>query len=144
MLLGTALSQISDHTLRKSEYEKAVVEYRAAVGLRPDWAAPHSALANLFWSRGNMKPAREEAREAYRLDPTNPGCRMTADRLEWGQGIESHWNEATAQNTQQSYEKFIKKYPQSNLAVEAKQRNSNPDYAFLVTCHLRSEKAVQG
>ena len=54
------------------------------------------------------------------------------------------WLSVAEQNTQEGYEQFIKEYPDSEEAGEAKKRIEDPDYAFLVTCRIGTQKAFEG
>lgn len=54
------------------------------------------------------------------------------------------WSSATMQNTRYGYEKFIEAYPNSEFAEEARKRIDDPDYAFLTTCRIGTEKALEG
>lgn len=54
------------------------------------------------------------------------------------------WSSVTTQNTRDGYEKFIKEYPNSEFAKEAQKRTNDPDYAFLSTCRIGTQKALEG
>jgi len=54
------------------------------------------------------------------------------------------WNSVTTQNTRDGYEKFIKEYPNSEFTKEAQKRIDDPDYAFLTTCCIGTQQALEG
>ncbi len=57
---------------------------------------------------------------------------------------QGRWFSITDRNTQEGYEDFIRAYPDSEEASEAKKRIGNPDYAFLATCGIGTQKAFEG
>lgn len=54
------------------------------------------------------------------------------------------WSSVTTQNTRDGYEKFIKEYPNSEFTKEALKRVDDPDYAFLATCRIGTQEALEG
>jgi len=54
------------------------------------------------------------------------------------------WSSVTTQNTRDGYAKFIKEYPSSEFTKEAQKRIDDPDYAFLTTCRIGTQKALEG
>jgi WD40 repeat protein len=56
----------------KGQLAEAVVEYRQAIGLRPDWYEAHYWLATALWEQGRQKDAQAAFREARRLKPKQP------------------------------------------------------------------------
>src|SRR4029077_15271456 len=51
--------------------DAAIVHYRQALRLNPDYALAHNNLGNVLLGRGNPDDAPEQFREALRLDPSN-------------------------------------------------------------------------
>jgi hypothetical protein len=64
------------------------------------------------------------------------GCATTTTK--------SGWLSVADQNTRESYEKFVKEYPDNENADEARKRIEDQDYAFLVTCRIGTQKAFEG
>lgn len=58
--------------------------------------------------------------------------------------MQDRWGSVVFKNTRESYEGFIKEYPDNELAKEAKKRIEDPDYAFMVTCQIGAKEAFDG
>jgi tetratricopeptide (TPR) repeat protein len=52
-------------------YDGALVEYKKAIDLAPDQAAPHMHMANAYWSISKWESARTEFEAALAHDPNN-------------------------------------------------------------------------
>lgn len=58
--------------------------------------------------------------------------------------MQDRWSLVVNQNTRSNYENFIKEYPDSEMAKEAKKRLEDPDYAFMATCQIGTKEAFEG
>lgn len=58
--------------------------------------------------------------------------------------MQDRWSLVVNQNTRNNYENFIKEYPDSEMAKEAKKRIEDPDYAFMTTCQIGTKEAFDG
>jgi hypothetical protein len=58
--------------------------------------------------------------------------------------MQDRWSLVVNQNTRSNYENFIKEYPDSEQAKEAKKRIEDPDYAFMTTCQIGTKEAFEG
>lgn len=58
--------------------------------------------------------------------------------------VQDRWSLVVNQNTKHSYEGFVKTYPDSEQAKEAKKRLEDPDYAFMTTCQIGTKEAFDG
>jgi ankyrin repeat protein len=57
---------------------------------------------------------------------------------------DSDWVKAEKKNTNESYREFIRKHPNSAYVAEARKWLEDPEHAFLQTCRIGTEEAVQG
>lgn len=53
---------------------------------------------------------------------------------------QSRWPSVIYQNTRTGYEQFVRQYPGTAEANEAKRRFEDPDYAFLATCRIPGDR----
>lgn len=86
-LLGLTLTRLSEQSENLGEATLAVAQLREALGLDPDEAYWHSALAKLLHAQGNAQEATKECAQAARLSPDDSdlarGCGFGATPEIW-------------------------------------------------------------
>jgi len=65
----------------QGKHADAIAQAEAALRVK-DSAAAHLILANIFLSQNRLDPAREQARSALNLDPSNPAAQKLMDRIQ--------------------------------------------------------------
>jgi len=85
-----------------------------------------------------------ENREFHYSGPPVQADTATVAKPVEGSQIEAHWDATLRKNTTRAHQEFIKKYPGSPQAVEARRWIEDPDFAFLITCCLGSKASLGG
>jgi len=73
VLLGVTLTKLSEQSEKQGDRTRAVAQLREALGLDPDEAYWHSALAKLLHAQGNADEAMKECSQAAQLSPDDSG-----------------------------------------------------------------------
>ena len=77
----------------REAWDEATAAARQAIGVAPDWAFPHYAMARVLEDRGQLDGAEQAIAEAIRLDPRHAGFFVTLARIRLEKG---NWSEALA------------------------------------------------
>jgi TonB family protein len=73
VLLGMTLTKLSEQSEKQGDRTRAVGQLREALGLDPDEAYWHSALAKLLHAQGDADEATKECSRAAQLSPDDSG-----------------------------------------------------------------------
>jgi TonB family protein len=73
VLLGMTLTKLSEQSEKQGDRTRAVAQLREALGLDPDEAYWHSALAKLLHAQGDADEAMKECSQAAQLSPDDSG-----------------------------------------------------------------------
>ena len=86
----------------KSNFDRAIKEFDAAIRLNPNWDAPHRERASILEKKGDFDGVLADLNELVRLDPHNDQNYYTRSHIyreksDWD-GIIANWTEAIANN----------------------------------------------
>ena len=73
VLLGMTLTKLSEQSEKQGDRTRAVAQLREALGLDPEEAYWHSALAKLLHAQGDADEALKECSRAAQLSPDDSG-----------------------------------------------------------------------
>jgi tetratricopeptide (TPR) repeat protein len=76
---------------------RAMSDYQKAIDLKPDYAAPYTALSNLYIARGELDKAIDLYREAIRMNPLDADAHYNLGYAYYSRGDAQHAIECFAQ-----------------------------------------------
>jgi len=88
-----ALSLLAICLAMREAWDEATAAAGQAIGVAPDWAFPHYAMARVLEDRGQLDGSEQAIAEAIRLDPRHAGFFVTLARIRLEKG---NWTEALA------------------------------------------------
>ena len=87
---------------RDRALDDAELAFRSAISLQPEWAAPHSMVAETLIRRGFYTEAIAPAEQATRLDPTQSSAWLTLARAYEGANMPAEATAAYAEATRRA------------------------------------------
>ena len=64
----------------KGDLDGAILKYREAIRLNPEYAEPHNNLGNALYDKGDLDGAILEFRKALRIQPDNATAKLNLKR----------------------------------------------------------------
>jgi hypothetical protein len=97
--LGLAYMAVPE---RDRALDDAELAFRSAISLQPEWAAPHSMVAETLIRRGYYSEAIDPAKQATTLDPTQSSAWLTLARAYEGANMPAEATAAYAEATRRA------------------------------------------